>query len=178
MTTVSTVHPPAPVVDPSMLRNVLGNFCTGVTVITAHDGERPYGFACQSVTSLSLEPPFVSFCPAKTSSSWPAMRDAGSVCINVLAGDQHDLCSRFACSGGDKFAGAEWSHGANDAPALHGVIARIEAELEFEHDAGDHTIAVCRVTSLDAGRGVEPLLFFRGGYGSFASVDEPAGFGA
>lgn len=181
MTTATTVYPPGSVIDstttidPAMLRTVLGNFCTGVTVITAHDGERPYGFACQSVTSLSLEPPFVSFCPAKTSSSWPAMREAGRVCINVLAGDQRDLCGSFARSGGDKFAGADWEHGANGAPALHGVIASIEAELEFEHDAGDHTIAVCRVTALDAGRDVHPLLFFRGGYGSFASAEASEG---
>lgn len=164
--------PARPMIDSTALRSVLGNFCTGVTVITAHDGERPLGFACQSVTSLSLEPPFVSFCPAKTSSSWPAMRDQGVVCINVLAGDQRELCGRFAVSGGDKFAGTEWSRGGNGAPALHGVIARIEAELEFEHDAGDHTIVVCRVTALHAERDVEPLLFFRGGYGSFAAHEQ------
>src|SRR5699024_199030 len=69
-------------VDPDTLRSVLGSFCTGVTVVTAHDGDRPYGFACQSVTSLSLEPPYVSLCPARTSTSWPAMRAAGRLCIN------------------------------------------------------------------------------------------------
>lgn len=170
MTALTTVAPAAPAIDSDVLRSVLGNFCTGVTVVTAHDGRRPYGFACQSVTSLSLDPPFVSFCPAKTSSSWPGMREVGRVCVNVLAGDQKDLCGRFASSGGDKFAGVDWFRAENGAPGLRGVIARVEAELEFEHDAGDHTIAVCRVTELDAGRDAEPLLFFRGGYGSFAAA--------
>ncbi len=156
-------------VDAAALRSVLGNFCTGVTVITAQHGDRAYGFACQSVTSLSLEPPYVSFCPATTSTSWPWMRRSGRVCINVLAGDQRDLCGRFAGSGGDKFAGAAWSPGGNGAPALHGVLARVEAELEMEHEAGDHTIAVCRVTALHAEREHDPLLFFRGGYGSFTA---------
>ncbi|WP_182358287.1 flavin reductase family protein [Tomitella gaofuii] len=157
-------------VDPRTLRTVLGNFCTGVTVITAHDGDRPLGFACQSVTSLSLEPPYISFCPAKTSTSWPAMRAAQTVCINVLAADQKDVCGRFAVSGGDKFDGLQWYRGGNGAPAVSGALARIEAELAFEHEAGDHTIAICRVTALEAGRDVDPLLFFRGGFGSFADV--------
>ncbi|QDQ99443.1 flavin reductase family protein [Tomitella fengzijianii] len=157
-------------VDPRTLRAVLGNFCTGVTVITAHDGRRPLGFACQSVTSLSLDPPYVSFCPAKTSTSWPAMRAVESVCINVLAADQKEVCGRFAVSGGDKFEGLPWFRGDNGAPVVSGALARIEAELAFEHEAGDHTIAVCRVTALEAARDVDPLLFFRGGYGSFADM--------
>lgn len=160
-------------VDPDTLRSVLGSFCTGVTVVTAHDGDRPYGFACQSVTSLSLEPPYVSLCPARTSTSWPAMRAAGRVCINVLAGDQRDVCSSFAAGGGDKFAGIAWSRAANGAPAVHGVLARIEADLVAEHEAGDHTIAICRVTALDDVRAADPLLFFRGGLGSFG--EPPAG---
>lgn len=154
-------------IESAVLRNVLGNFCTGVTVITAFDGDQPYGFACQSVTSLSLDPPFVSFCPAKTSSSWPKMRLAGRICINVLSEDQLDVCQRFASSGGSKFDGALWEHGGNGAPALAGSLARIEADVEAEHDAGDHTIVIGRVTHLEVHREVPPLLFFRGKFGSF-----------
>lgn len=73
------------------MRAVLGHFCTGVAVITGHDGVRPVGFACQSVTSVSLDPPYVSFCPARTSSSWPAIRSTGRLSINVLADDQRDV---------------------------------------------------------------------------------------
>ncbi|WP_182348366.1 flavin reductase family protein [Tomitella gaofuii] len=154
-------------IDQDELRRVLGNFCTGVTVITAvHDGA-PQGFACQSVTSLSLDPPFVSFCPAKSSRSWPLMRDAGGLCVNVLSHDQLQLCRRFATSGAGKFDGTAWEPALNGAPALHGTLARIEADVEFEHDAGDHTIVIARVSELEVHRQADPLLFFRGGYGSF-----------
>jgi len=154
--------------NPATMRTVLGHFCTGVAVITGHDGDRPLGFACQSVTSVSLDPPYVSFCPAHTSSSWPAIRATGRLCINILAADQHDVCAQFGVSGGDKFARVDWSAGDNGAPVLHGALATIEADLEFEHTAGDHTIAVAHVTGLRASEGRRPLLFYRGSYGRFA----------
>jgi 3-hydroxy-9,10-secoandrosta-1,3,5(10)-triene-9,17-dione monooxygenase reductase component len=154
--------------DPVAMRAVLGHFCTGVAVITGHDGNRPVGFACQSVTSVSLDPPYVSFCPAHTSSSWPAIRATGRLCINILSDDQHDVCAQFAVSGADKFAGVDWSPGGNGAPVLHGALATIEADVEFEHTAGDHTIVVAHVTGLRAHEGRRPLLFYRGGYGGFA----------
>lgn len=149
------------------MRSVLGHFCTGVTVITGHDGQRPHGFACQSVTSVSLDPPLVSFCPARTSTSWPHLRNSQSLCINVLAANQRDVCATFATSGGDKFDGIGWSPGTNGAPALDGVLAVVEAELEVEHDAGDHTIVLARVTGLCASPEMKPLLFFRGRFGGF-----------
>lgn len=155
------------------MRSVLGHFCTGVAVITGHDGDRPAGFACQSVTSVSLDPPYVSFCPARTSSSWPVIRSSGQLAINVLAHDQRDLCAQFATSGGDKFGGIGWAPGCNGAPSLHGVLASIEAEIAFEHDAGDHTIVIAHVTGLRAHQGRRPLLYYRGGFGGFetASTD-------
>ena len=154
--------------NPVAMRTVLGHFCTGVAVITGHDRDRPVGFACQSVTSVSLDPPYVSFCPAHTSSSWPAIRATGRVCINILADDQHGVSAQFAVSGSDKFAGVEWSPGVNGAPALHGALATIEADIEFEHEAGDHTIVIAHVTGLRAYPERRPLLFYRGGYGGFA----------
>jgi 3-hydroxy-9,10-secoandrosta-1,3,5(10)-triene-9,17-dione monooxygenase reductase component len=154
--------------NPVTMRTVLGHFCTGVAVITGHDGERPVGFACQSVTSVSLDPPYVSFCPAHTSASWPAIRATGRLCINILSDDQHEVCAQFAVSGGDKFAGVGWSRGSNGAPVLDGVLATVEADLEFEHGAGDHTIVIAHVTGLRASEGRRPLLFYRGGFGGFA----------
>jgi 3-hydroxy-9,10-secoandrosta-1,3,5(10)-triene-9,17-dione monooxygenase reductase component len=150
------------------LRRVLGHFCTGVAIITGHDGQRPIGFTCQSLSSVSLDPPYISFCPAKTSTSWPIIRATGSVCVNILAADQRALCAQFACSGGEKFHGVGWHRAANGAPALDGKLASIEADIEFEHAAGDHTIVVARVTALHAHENREPLLFYRGGYGGFA----------
>ena len=159
-------RPDAP--DQAALRRVLGHFCTGIAVITGHDDNRPIGFTCQSVTSVSLDPPYISFCPATTSTSWPLIKGTGSVCVNILAADQRTVCAQSATSGGDKFRGIDWSPAANGAPGLEGTLAAIEADIEFEHLAGDHSIVVGRVTALHAHDGREPLLFYRGEYGSFA----------
>lgn len=152
---------------PQDMRTVLGHFCTGIAVITGRDGRRPVGFTCQSITSVSLDPPYVSFCPSRGSATWPVIRAGGRMCINILADHQESVCAQFARRSDDKFAGVEWSPAANGAPRLHGTLATIEADLEFEHGAGDHTIAVAHVTALDA-HGGQPLLFYRGNYGGFA----------
>ncbi len=156
-------------VDAGAFRVTLGQFCTGVVIATGClDGE-PAGFAAQSFTSLSLDPPLVALCPGKSSTSWPRLRDSGSFCINVLSAEQLDVCERFARSGGDKFAELEWQPGVTGSPVLSGVLAYIDCDLEIEHDAGDHTIAVGRVRDLAAlAPDGAPLLFHRGGYGSFA----------
>ena len=154
--------------DQAVLRSALGHFCTGIAVVTGHDWQRPFGFTCQSVTSVSLDPPYISFCPARTSTSWPLIRATGSVCVNILAADQRDVCAQFALSGGDKFEGVSWHRAANGAPELDGTLASIEADFEFEHTAGDHTIVVAHVTALQAHENREPLLFYRGCYGGFA----------
>lgn len=158
-----TTHPRP---GPQDMRAVLGHFCTGIAVITGHDGQRPLGFTCQSVTSVSLEPPYVSFCPSRSSSTWPLIRATGRMSINILADHQQAVCAQFARSSADKFAGVHWSPGANGAPRLHDTLATIEADLEYEHGAGDHTIVVAHVTSLSAHDG-QPLLFYRGDYGGF-----------
>lgn len=149
------------------MRRVLGHFCTGIAVISAHDGTHPIGFTCQSVTSVSLEPPYISFCPSNSSTSWPLIREVGTLCVNILAADQQDVCAQFATRGDDKFEGIDWRPGINGAPTLDGTLASIEAEVEFEHGAGDHSIVVARVTGLWAHAERAPLLFYRGGYGAF-----------
>jgi 3-hydroxy-9,10-secoandrosta-1,3,5(10)-triene-9,17-dione monooxygenase reductase component len=153
---------------PTSMRDILGRFCTGIAVITASDGVQPYGFTCQSVTSVSLDPPYISFCPALTSTSWPRIREVGALCVNILADDQHHLCAQFAVTADDKFEGVRWRTASNGAPLLEGAVASVEATIEFEHGAGDHTIVVARVTGLHASDDRFPLLFYRGSYGGFA----------
>lgn len=160
-------------IDPRAMRDTLGRFCTGVVLVTGGPAGRPAGFAAQSFVSVSLDPPLVAVCPARTSRSWPLIRDAGRFCINVLAADQKPLCDGFARSGADKFAGVAWRSGVTGAPIVDDVLAFVDCELEAEHDAGDHTIAVGRVCDLgifDDPRA--PLLFFGGAYGSFADLDD------
>ena len=150
------------------MRDVLGHFATGVVVVTSRGADgAPLGFTCQSFASLSLDPPLVSFAPARTSSTWPRIREAGTFCVNVLAAEHRDLSIGFARSGAgiDKFAGVDWWPAPSGAPVLEGVSAWIDCTLWAEHDGGDHTIAVGRVHDLGADPARLPLLFYRGGYG-------------
>ncbi|HLG68684.1 MAG TPA: flavin reductase family protein [Acidimicrobiales bacterium] len=152
--------------DEAAFRQVLGHFATGVTVVTAVDGRDPVGFTCQAFTSLSLDPPMVALAPGKASTSWPRIARAGAFCVNILAAHQEALCTRFAAPGPGKFDGVRWHPGATGAPVLEGVLAFVECELGIIHDAGDHELVTGRVVALGMGSG-DPLLFYRGSYGTF-----------
>jgi 3-hydroxy-9,10-secoandrosta-1,3,5(10)-triene-9,17-dione monooxygenase reductase component len=154
--------------DQARFRQVLGHFCTGVTVVTGLDGDEPMGFTAQSFSSVSLDPPLVLVCPAKSSSSWPRIRAGGAFCVNVLAEDQEAVCRAFATRGGDKFREIGWTPApGTGSPVLTGALAWIDCRLEDEHDAGDHVIAVGRVLDMGVPAESRPLLFYRGGYGRF-----------
>lgn len=156
--------------DDAAFRQVLGHFPTGVTVVTAIDGDRPAGFAVGSFFSVSLRPALVGFCADKGARTWPAIRRAGSFCVNVLAHDQEALCRTMsATSGEDRFADVGWSPAASGSPLLDDVIAYVDCDIDAVHDAGDHEICVGRVRELAVVRQTAPLVFFRGGYGRFAS---------
>ena len=155
--------------DQREFRSAMGNFCTGVVVATGSVDGVPAGFSAQSFVSLSLDPPLVALCPAKTSTSWPKMRASGSFCINVLAAEQRSICDAMALPGGDKFTTFDWAPGVSGSPVLNGVIAYIDCDLVAEHDGGDHTIAIGQVRDFQVlDRDKRPLLFYHGGYGSFA----------
>ena len=98
-------HTPIPIDDPEaaerarQFRDVLGIFATGVTVVTSMSGDQPVGMTCQSFSSVSLDPPLVMFCPAKTSRAWPLMRQAGLFCVNFLSADQQHISNGMATKG-------------------------------------------------------------------------------
>jgi 3-hydroxy-9,10-secoandrosta-1,3,5(10)-triene-9,17-dione monooxygenase reductase component len=148
-------------------RAVLGHFTTGITIVTGMDDNEPVGLTCQSFTSLSLEPPLVSFAPARSSTSWPRFRPSGSFCVNILGDDQEELCRVFATSGADKFRGVGWHPAETGSPLLDGVLAWVDCRTQDEYPAGDHLIVVGQVIDLAASRTGRPLLFYRGGYGRF-----------
>src|SRR4051812_36286935 len=106
-----------PQIVPERYREVLGHLPTGVTVIAAHTPAGPTGMAANSVTSVSLDPPLLLFCPAKTSTTWPSIRDAGRLCVNVMAGHHEELCRQFARRDADRFLGVPW-HRRDGGPAL------------------------------------------------------------
>ena len=154
-----------PIVDPRVMRDVLGHFASGVTVLTAVTDEGPIGFTCQSFSSLSLEPPLVAFAPARTSRTWPRLRVIGRFCVNVLAEGQDAVSQNFARSAADKFAGVRWTPSPHGAPVLDDVVAWIDGELWAEYDGGDHTIVVARVLDLGSHPERRPLLYHRGSHG-------------
>jgi flavin reductase (DIM6/NTAB) family NADH-FMN oxidoreductase RutF len=173
--TADAAEVPPPVVDSRVMRDVLGHFASGVTVVTAMTPDGPIGFTCQSFSSLSLDPPLVAFAPARTSSTWPRLREAGRFCVNVLSEDQSGLSQAFARSGTDKFAGVSWAPSPHGSPVLDGVVAWIDGELWAEYDGGDHTIVVARVLDLGADPARRPLVFHRGNYGLQAALDPADG---
>ncbi|MEV5651106.1 flavin reductase family protein [Nocardia sp. NPDC052254] len=156
-----------------ILRDVLGHFGSGVTIVTAvHDGV-PTGFTCQSFSALSLAPPKVLLCPSRTSTSWPLIRTAPTFAVNVLSAAQCELSDRFARSGGHKFGDIGWQSAPGGAPILDGVAAWFELALDTEHPGGDHTVVIADILEFAAGGTSEPLIFSRGKYCGVIEFDHP-----
>jgi 3-hydroxy-9,10-secoandrosta-1,3,5(10)-triene-9,17-dione monooxygenase reductase component len=147
----------------------MGHFATGVTIVTARDGETIVGMACNSFTSVSLDPPLVLFCAAKSSTTWPHIQNAHHFAVNVLNEDDEAVCRTFATKDADRFADVNHHRGATGAPILADGLAYIDCETVDEHDAGDHVIVVGRVVELGYATEGKPLLFYRGGYGRYES---------
>lgn len=153
-------------IDPRTFRSVLGQFCTGITVITTVHDDVPVGFACQSFAALSLEPPLVLFCPTKVSRSWQAIEASGRFCVNVLTEKQKDVSARFGSKEPDKFAGIDWRPSELGSPIIEGSLAYIDCTVASVHDGGDHFVVFGAVESLSEVPAVKPrpLLFYRGDY--------------
>lgn len=145
-------------------KNALGQFCSGVTVITSNHSGTPVGFTCQSFSSLSIDPPLIFISPQKRSTTWPKIRENASFVVNVLARSQREASSSFAMSGGNKFTNVDWLPSPDGLPMLQGSLAWIECELKSEVDAGDHTAVIAAVKRLRLGEEAPPLLFHRGRY--------------
>jgi len=154
--------------DAGEFRQVLGQFATGVTVITAIDDGEPVGVAANSFTSVSIDPPLVLFCVARSSSTWPRIERGRKFAVNILGDHQEELCGLFATKGADRFGQTEWRVGAGGSPVLHDTLAYLDCEFWAEYDGGDHIIVVGRVLDLGMQREGAPLLFFRGKYGRLA----------
>ena len=156
--------------DPQRFRQVLGHFATGVAVLTGIAAGEPVGFACQAFAALSLEPPLVLFCPAKTSATWPRLASSGRFCANILAAEQQDLARRFGVTGPDKFSGLAWSADPDGLPILAGVLTWASCTIEGVREAGDHYVVTGRVSRLGDCVAGDPLLFYRGRFALSAAT--------
>ena len=156
-------------VSPAELREAMGHFATGVTVVTSvgPDGE-PVGTTANAVTSLSLDPPLVLVCFDLQSATLAAIRGHGAFAVNVLGQRQHQLSANFAKRG----LAAVWDdvthhRGPTGSPRLADVIAVIECTVEHAFPGGDHEIVTGRVRHVaTSGDAATPLLFYRGHYTS------------
>jgi len=149
---------------PTRMRQAMGRFATGVTVVTGADEAGPVGFTCQSFSSVSLDPPLVLFCADHRGSAWPRIRGAGRFCVNVLDERQADLCARFGSRSGLRYQGLNWELSRWDTPILPGVLLRVHSEVSEVHTAGDHDVVIGWVLDLETDSEQRPLLFYRGGF--------------
>ena len=151
--------------DPRTLRDALGCFATGVTVVTCLDGEeRPAGLTVNSFTSVSLDPPLLLVCIHKKAASAAALTGAPCFAVNVLQTGQQPQSITFATRVEDRFDETPWSCGEAGAPILRDSIGVFECERFAVYDGGDHHILVGRVVKASFDASLDPLLFFRGSY--------------
>ena len=145
-------------------RDVLGQYASGVTVVTTVLDDVPVGMTCQSFTSVSLDPPLVAFLPMKTSRAFAAIRKSRRFCVNFLAAEQADVSNTFASLADDKFAEVTWQPTSNGMPLIDGVVGWVDCTVQDVHEAGDHYLVIGRVEDLGHGDADKPLLFHRGRY--------------
>lgn len=151
--------------DPRTLRDALGCFATGVTVVTCLDGDgQPVGLTANSFTSVSLDPPLLLVCIAKRAASCAALIAASHFAVNVLQTGQQPASIRFSTRHEDRFGPNDWSCGEYGAPVLKASLGVFECESYAVHDGGDHHMLLGQVVKATFDAGLDPLLYFRGRY--------------
>jgi len=149
-------------IDTRDFRGALGQFATGVTVITTTDCDGgPVGVTASSFNSVSLDPPLVLWSLAKRALSMQAFRKSGYFCVHVLGASQEELADKFATARSDKFAGQDWSRGYGNVPVLREYAARFQCKMTHMYEGGDHLIFVGEVLEFE--KTDEPPLVFHGG---------------
>lgn len=167
---VMTVQPPS--LDPLLLRNALGAFATGVTVVTTVDETgRDVGLTANSFNSVSLDPPLVLWSLNKRSGSMPAFERADHFAVHLLAFGQRELSDRFSRKQDDRFDGLPVKRGAGNVPLLEGCAGRFVCRTEYRYEGGDHVIFVGRVLDVEMSERA-PLLYVRGSYSAAMPMDK------
>jgi flavin reductase (DIM6/NTAB) family NADH-FMN oxidoreductase RutF/DNA-binding GntR family transcriptional regulator len=167
MSAVDTPPGTGPAFDAAVYRRVIGNFMSGVVVITTLDDTGPRGMTVSAVSSLSLEPPMLLVCLNSASATQEAVRRSGRFAVNILGEDQGHIAERFARPGSDdKFAGIEARPGRTGVPVLSGVLAAVECRVAEVVGGGTHRVFLAEVVHAEATEG-SPLAYFRGKFGKF-----------
>jgi 3-hydroxy-9,10-secoandrosta-1,3,5(10)-triene-9,17-dione monooxygenase reductase component len=156
-------------IDSDTFRRVMGHFVTGVTVVSAFDGDRPFGITVNALSSVSLDPPLVMVALDRRRFLTPIVRVAGRYAVNILSEEQQALSDCFAGApvhpGRDAFCGAAWHRGPSGLPLIDGAIAALECSVVETFSAGDHDLFIGRVDTLanDPSHPM-PLLYYRRRY--------------
>lgn len=146
-------------------RDVLGNFATGIAVVTSRDADgRPVGCTINSFASVSLDPPLVSFCIDRRAGTFAAFQSHSHFALHFLAEHQEEVSRRFAKAGDDKFGAVEPAAGIGNVPLLPDCLAHLECSVFQRIDAGDHVLILGEVEKFSARGDLPPLLYFRGRY--------------
>ena len=157
--------PASPSFSEREFRNALGQFATGVAVVTAlaPDGSK-IGLTISSFNSASLTPPLVLWSLMKTASSMPLFETLSHYAVNVMGAHQKELALQFSRKGIDRWAGVEFEMGVTGVPLIAGAVASFECRNGPHHDAGDHVILVGEVAHCQHVAGVPPLLYHGGNF--------------
>jgi len=149
--------------SPDLLRSVFRRHAAGVAVITARGDTGPVGFTATSLTSVSADPPLLSFGISRQASSWPAISETDHIGVHVLGDHQQELAATFARSGADRFgAPTAWSEGPEGVPVLDDVLAWLVCRIVGRVPAGDHRIVLAEVVLGDPSGPGSPLLYHQG----------------
>jgi flavin reductase (DIM6/NTAB) family NADH-FMN oxidoreductase RutF len=154
---------PMPSVDQQDFRDALSRWASGVTIVTARRGEEPIGMTAASFSSLSLDPPLVLVCVARSAYSHDPLASAEGFAVHILGSGQDEMSSRFAKAGAEKFVDFPDERGPFDVPLLPFGVARLVCARHSALDGGDHTILVGRVVATELA-GTDPLLYCNRGY--------------
>jgi flavin reductase (DIM6/NTAB) family NADH-FMN oxidoreductase RutF len=149
--------------SPDLLRSVFRRHAAGVAVVTARGDAGPVGFTATSLTSVSAEPPMVSFGISTGASSWPAISATDHIGVHILGEHQQELAATFARSGADRFGAAtSWREGPEGVPVLDGVLAWLVCRVVTRVPAADHRIVLAEVVLGDPAGPGRPLLYHQG----------------
>jgi flavin reductase (DIM6/NTAB) family NADH-FMN oxidoreductase RutF len=162
--TLTAPADPVPMGDARVFRDALGRLATGVALVTAAPDDEPAGLIVNSLTSVSLQPPLISFCPSRGSHTWSRIRQTGRFGVNVLGRQHERFAVRATPRGADRFAGLDWELGHDGVPLITDALAAFECMIVAEHLTGDHWIIVGQVAHMQISPTTDPLVFFAGAF--------------
>jgi flavin reductase (DIM6/NTAB) family NADH-FMN oxidoreductase RutF len=165
MTVIDSWTSPSTSADTTLFRQVFRRHAAGVAVVTTDAGRGAAGVTVTSLSSLSAEPPLLSFSVSATGSIWPHLRDADTAVVHLLGAEQVDVARIFATSGIDRFAEpTRWHRLPTGEPVLDGVAAWLRVSIEHRHPAGGSRLVVGRIEEIALARNGAPLLYHDGSY--------------